>query len=434
MKNQKKLFLLFGLILTVFVLAACSSASSEESAFPTGRFISQQSKHVGYQFNEDKTWVYLYYGEHGAEGTYKVDGNLWIEQGTEECPFPGTYEWSFDGSQLSFKLVGKDACEPRRESTDRQVFTLVVPEDTAASVSAPAEVAAQVVPEGSAAPVSLPVQIVVPGVPAGIVVPAPLPTVLPVASATIPEIRIDAADYAYTVPESIPSGWVRVILTNSGAEPHHVQFLRLNEGVTFEQFQEALALGEGPALAVVQQMGGVGAIAPTGSAQAVLNLTAGEYVILCFVPSPSDHVPHLAKGMLQYVKVEAAPSSALADEPSAEITVKLADFLFDMPETLPAGETVIKVVNNGPEAHEMNLLRLAEGKTLSDVMAYLSDPQGPPPFLPVGGINGLNPGLSGYLEYDFTPGKYIAICNIPSPANTGMPHSQLGMIKEITVR
>jgi hypothetical protein len=42
-----------------------------------------------------------------------------------------------------------------------------------------------------------------------------------------------------------------VILTNTGAEPHHIQFLRLNDGVSFEQFQEALALGEGPALALV---------------------------------------------------------------------------------------------------------------------------------------------------------------------------------------
>jgi len=210
--------------------------------------------------------------------------------------------------------------------------------------------------------------------------------------------------------------------------------MRLNDGVTFQQFQEALATGEGPALALVEQRGGVGAIAPTGSAQAVLNLTAGEYVILCFIPSPADHVPHLAKGMVQSIKVEAAAGSAMAAEPTAALTVKMADFLFDMPDTLPAGETVIKVINNGPEAHEMNLLLLAEGKTLADVMAYLNDPQGPPPFVPVGGMNGLNPGLSGYIEFNFTPGKYVAICNIPSPAQAGMPHFTLGMAKEVTVQ
>lgn len=126
MKNhQKFLTLLFGFALLVLVLAACSGTSSDGPAFPTGRFISEQSKHVGYQFNEDQSWIYLYYGEHGAEGTYKVEGNLWIEQGTEDCPFPGTYEWAFDGTNLTFKLVGEDACEPRREATAGQTFTLV---------------------------------------------------------------------------------------------------------------------------------------------------------------------------------------------------------------------------------------------------------------------------------------------------------------------
>jgi len=165
MKNPKSiLFILIGLVLVVFFLAACSGASPEESAFPTGRFNSQQSEHIAYQFNEDDTWIFLYYGEHGAEGTFEIDGNLWIEQGTEECPFPGTYEWTFDGSRLSFKLVGEDACDPRRQNTDGKVYTLVVPEESAAQVSAPAETVA------------------------------------------IPEISIDAADYSYTVPSLIQAG------------------------------------------------------------------------------------------------------------------------------------------------------------------------------------------------------------------------------------
>ena len=306
------------------------------------------------------------------------------------------------------------------------------PEESAASVGVPAEVAAQVVPEESAAPVSVPAEIADPGVPPGIVIPEPLPTVLPAASVPIPEIRIDSADYSYTGPASIPAGWVRVTLTNSGVEPHHVQFMRLNDDVTFEQFQEALAVGEGPALRLVQQMGGVGAIAPTGSAQAVLNLTPGEYVILCFIPSPDDHLPHLAKGMVQTINVE-APTGTMADAPVAALTVHMQNFLFEMPETLPAGKMMIKVVNDGSEAHELNLLQLAEGKTINDVMAYLNDPQGPPPFLPVGGINGLDLGFSGYLEFNFVPGKYVAICNIPSAAAQGMSHAQLGMVKEITV-
>lgn len=248
----------------------------------------------------------------------------------------------------------------------------------------------------------------------------------------IPEITIDAADYSFTAPDPVREGWVRVRLTNSGTEPHHAQFMRLNDGVSLEQFQTALQEGAGPALALVQQMGGVGAIAPAGSAQVALQMPAGEYVILCFIESPSDHLPHLAKGMVQPFTVQAADGPS-ADAPTADLTIRLKDFSFDMPETLPAGYTTIQVVNDGPEAHEWNIMRLAEGMTLEDAQQYLAAPEGPPPFLLVGGMNGLSAGLTGFVETDLLPGTYIAICNIPSPANDGHAHATLGMIKEFTV-
>jgi hypothetical protein len=249
---------------------------------------------------------------------------------------------------------------------------------------------------------------------------------------SIPEIKIDATDFAYDAPAAISSGWVRINLTNSGAEPHHVQFLRLNDGVTVQQFEEALKQGEGPALALTKQVGGVGAVAPGGSAQAVINLPTGEYVVLCLIPSPSDHTPHHAKGMIKSLTVQDAGSAA-AHEPASDLTIRLKDFMFELPDSLPAGPLAIKVLNDGPEAHEFNILRLAEGKTVQDVMKFLTAPDGPPPFTPVGGMNGLDVGLSGYAELDLQPGTYVAICNIPSPKSEGHPHFALGMIKQFTV-
>ena len=179
-------------------------------------------------------------------------------------------------------------------------------------------------------------------------------------------------------------------------------------------------------------MGGVGAIAPTGSAQVVLNLTAGEYVIICFLPD-SDHVPHLAKGMIQTLTVEES-MDATAKEPTPELTVSMKDYVFDFPETLPAGPRIIKVINNGPDPHEFNLLRLDTDKTVDDVKQYLADPDGPTPFLPVGGMNGLSVGSAGYIEMNFEPGTYVAICNIPTPKSEGHPHFILGMIKGFEVK
>jgi len=263
---------------------------------------------------------------------------------------------------------------------------------------------------------------------------APPPTEAPTqppAPVALPEITIDSADYSYTAPASLSAGWSRIILTNSGAEPHHVQFLRLNDGVTVPQFEEAMKQAEGPALAQTKQVGGVGAIHPGGTASAVLYLPAGEYVILCFIPSPADGVAHHAKGMLTSLIVTPAEGTAAA--PQADLVIRLKDFIFDMPNKLPAGPLTIQVINDGPEPHELNILKLEEGKTLNDVIQFLNGAGGPPPFAPVGGMNGLDQGLTGYAEINLAPGKYIAICNIPSPQHQGHPHFSLGMIREFTV-
>jgi hypothetical protein len=125
MKFHKLLLILTAvLLLSSFLLSACGGTSAEQPKFPTGKFVTPDSKFTGYLFNEDKTWTFLYQGSIGAEGKYSVKGNLWTEEGTEECPFPATYEWSFDGTKLSFKLVGEDKCDPRRVNTDGRTFIL----------------------------------------------------------------------------------------------------------------------------------------------------------------------------------------------------------------------------------------------------------------------------------------------------------------------
>lgn len=124
MKNHKLYSIFIGLFLIALTIAGCNAGSSAKSDFPTGKFMSASNQYVGYVFNQDNTWTYLDWGEIGAQGTYSVKGNQWIEEGTEECPYPGTYNWSFDGTNLAFKLVDEDKCEPRRQATDGQIFVI----------------------------------------------------------------------------------------------------------------------------------------------------------------------------------------------------------------------------------------------------------------------------------------------------------------------
>jgi len=124
MNRRKSALWVISVALFLLMLTACSAPASDNPKFPTGKFMDTSNQYVGYIFKEDNTWQYLDYGSIGAEGTYKVKGNQWINEGDEDCPFPGTYEWSFDGTNLKFKLVGEDKCDPRREATDGQTFVL----------------------------------------------------------------------------------------------------------------------------------------------------------------------------------------------------------------------------------------------------------------------------------------------------------------------
>ena len=125
MLRYRKLFpLLFVFVMLSTFLAACSSGAAKTAKFPTGRFVNASNQNEEVEYNADNTWAYYLGGLMSAKGTYKVDGNLWIEQGTKECPFTGTYQWSFDGKNLTFKLDGVDNCAPRKEATDGQTFVL----------------------------------------------------------------------------------------------------------------------------------------------------------------------------------------------------------------------------------------------------------------------------------------------------------------------
>ena len=78
------------------------------------------------------------------------------------------------------------------------------------------------------------------------------------------------------------------------------------------------------------------------------------------------------------------------------------------------------------------MVKLIDGKTEDDVLAWDTAPSGPPPFMFVGGLNGLSAGETGYMTLDLEAGTYVAVCHIPDPGS-GVAHLHLGMIKSFTV-
>jgi uncharacterized lipoprotein YehR (DUF1307 family) len=128
--NKKLILLVIGICLSL-LLAACGSASSAESNFPTGKFVLPDThESEGVYFNEDGTFSAFYYGQDVAAGTYSVKGDLYIEESNDSnCgETPMSFRYTFDGTNLKFELTDEsknDTCENRRNSFDGVTYVLV---------------------------------------------------------------------------------------------------------------------------------------------------------------------------------------------------------------------------------------------------------------------------------------------------------------------
>ena len=109
----------------------------------------------------------------------------------------------------------------------------------------------------------------------------------PTSQSSIPTITITAIDYGYIMPETITvqAGLVDVALVNNGTQPHQAQVARLNPGVTSAQVLDELVTKRhlAAAFSLFTFMGGPDTISPGYGQETILTLSAGSYVLLCFV-------------------------------------------------------------------------------------------------------------------------------------------------------
>ncbi len=279
---------------------------------------------------------------------------------------------------------------------------------------------------------------------------------IPTEAATIPTINIGATEYSFTIPETVPGGLVKLNFVNNGQEDHHAQMLRLNGGVTFEQFQrtfeeamQAVPVEGDAAFYRIEEIaalaGGPPPTSPGNANEVIQNLEPGNYVLLCFLEDP-EGIPHMAKGMIgQFIVTPGL--AVMPSPPGAQATVELGDFAFVNVPDFAAGKTILQVTNSGSQPHEMIVLRL-KGISADQLFEILSAPPPPPgeapppgrpPFegpLPVesaGGIQAFMPGETAWTTLDLSQGEYVIVCFISSPLHDNAPHLTLGMFHAFTI-
>lgn len=252
----------------------------------------------------------------------------------------------------------------------------------------------------------------------------------PEAASAIQVVDVAGMDYAFEAPAAIDAGWTTFRFANRGPEAHHLTLFRLENGHTVAEVIEALRELQ-PLGGIATAVGGPNAPMPGAGANATVNLTPGEYVLVCVIPSP-DGVPHVMKGMVKPITVRPGGSTAAA--PPADLEIALADYAFTVQGPIAAGEQTIRAVNSAgaTEPHEIVVARLAPGKTAADVNDWIHSMQGPPPAEFLGGITALDPGHSGAFTIDFTPGEYALLC--PLPSADGQLHTHKGMMHQFTVQ
>jgi len=131
---------------------------------------------------------------------------------------------------------------------------------------------------------------------------------------------------------------------------------------------------------------------------------------------------------------DSAADSASATTAAAPnvVTVHAKDFAFDAPKEIPAGLTTFRLVNDGPNYHHAQIVRLDSGKTFDDLQQALKR-KGPPPrwMVLVGGPNVPDPKTETVATADMKPGNYALLCFVDIPG--GVPHFAKGMAHPLTV-
>lgn len=249
----------------------------------------------------------------------------------------------------------------------------------------------------------------------------------------VPEVVITAREYSFSGPDSIAGGWTQLTLDNQGEKAHDLILFKLDEGKIMDDVMAALE-AEGPPdwITLIGQ-----STAEAGQRRRfIANLEPGSYGMISFGDDPSGP-PDAAQGMVKGLTVTAAPATAVT-LPTADATLEMADFSYAV-SPLTAGTKLIQVSNTGAEDHEAVIFRINEGKTFEDVRALLAlseeeQEQQYGELVTQTGSVIAGAGKTVYAEVELSPGRYALICFLPSPANEGRPHYELGMLQEMVVQ
>lgn len=150
-----------------------------------------------------------------------------------------------------------------------------------------------------------------------------------------------------------------------------------------------------------------------------MRITGFFFIVMLFLAVVTSACQSLPQGV-----AEAAPARL------NEATFIATEYAYQGPESIPGGWSHLTLDNQGQLAHDLILVKLAEGKTTGDVMAAL-EAGGPPEWAEFYGNITAKPGQKASYTVNLVPGNY-AILSF-GQAEDGPPDAAQGMLAALKV-
>jgi hypothetical protein len=245
-------------------------------------------------------------------------------------------------------------------------------------------------------------------------------------------ITITASEYAFAIEGEATGGFVQVTFENDGEEPHIVIPFKLQDGKTSADALPLLASEEQPDEAAYAEVfdqpidgafyGTPGLLASSDAETTVADFPTGNYVLVCFLPSP-DGQPHAALGMVADLAVGEGETAA----PATQGTIDVTSDSFTVPDGIQSGTYAVTNSNDGTS--EFNMAGPTEA-SIGDFDAALGAYFGSifsggaavplefPAPLVAGFSESMPPGSTGYIVIDLESGRYVLAGNSDEEFNT----------------
>jgi len=115
------------------------------------------------------------------------------------------------------------------------------------------------------------------------------------------DVTMTLVDYNFKLSSPVRAGNRTLRVYNAGQQPHEIELVRLNPGVTAGEFMKWFDKMQGPPPG--KALGGIAGLAVGMSEYFTEDFTPGNYALICFIYDAKDRKPHFAHGMIQQITV-----------------------------------------------------------------------------------------------------------------------------------